>query len=120
MSKVKLYSGRDTLEANLETRRKSDAFLVCHGFGGSMYEPEESSVMSDLVEMGYTSMIVSHKTGRRPDLIFPEQIRQLVDAVTYLKDKVNVGRIHLFGISMGASNAISVASVDDRIASVAA
>jgi pimeloyl-ACP methyl ester carboxylesterase len=120
MSKVKLYSGRDALEATLEIRRKSDAFLVCHGFGGSMYEPEESSVMNDLVEMGYTSMIVSHKTGRRPDLIFPEQIRQLVDAVTYLTKKVKVGRVHLFGISMGASNAISVASVDDRIASVAA
>jgi fermentation-respiration switch protein FrsA (DUF1100 family) len=76
--------------------------------------------MNDLVEMGYTAMIVSHKTGAKPDLIFQEQIRQLVDAVTYLLKEVGVQRVHLFGISMGASNAISAAAVDDRISSVAA
>jgi fermentation-respiration switch protein FrsA (DUF1100 family) len=116
---VKIHSGRDRLNAKLEIRKKSDAFLVCHGFSGSMYEPEESSVMEDLTHSGYTSMIVSHKTGRRPDLIFQEQVRQIIDAVTYLLEQIAVKRVHVFGISMGASNALSAGAADERIASVA-
>lgn len=85
-----------------------------------MHEPEESSVMKDLAGMGYTVMIVSHATGRRSDLIFHEQVWQLIDAVTYLKERVGVKRVHLFGISMGASNAISAGGIDERISSIAA
>ncbi len=77
-----MCSGRDSLDARLETGRTTDAFLICHGFGGSMYEPEESSVMDDLMGMGYTALLVSHRTGGPADLIFPEQVRQIVDAVT--------------------------------------
>ena len=120
MSIIKLHSGRDVLRARLDIGKRSDGFLVCHGFSGSMHEPEESAVMKDLAGMGYTVMIVSHATGRRPDLIFPEQVRQLVDAVTYLTEVVHVRRVHLFGISMGASNAVSAGAIDTRIASVAA
>ncbi len=76
--------------------------------------------MNDLVDMGFTSMLVSHRTGSQPNLIFQEQVRQLVDVVTYLLDVVRSERVHLFGISMGASNAVSAAGIDDRIASVAA
>lgn len=121
MNIVKLNSGRDTIQAKLDTGKKGgeDAFLICHGFGGSMYEPEESSVMADLTEMGYAAMLVSHKTGSAPDLIFQEQVRQLVDAVTYLLGKVRAKRIHVFGISMGAANAVSLGAIDSRIASVA-
>lgn len=85
-----------------------------------MYEPEENSVMNDFVNMGYTSMLVSHRTGNRFDLIFQEQVRQLVDAVTFLLGEIGVSRVHLFGISMGASNAVSAAATDRRVASVAA
>lgn len=51
MTTVILHSGRDNLEARREVSSKKDAFLVCHGLGGSMYEPEESSVMGDLIAM---------------------------------------------------------------------
>ena len=85
-----------------------------------MYEPEENSVMADLVALGYTAMLVSHRTGNQNDLIFQEQVRQLVDAVTYLKEEVGSERVHLFGISMGASNVVSTAAIDGRVSSVAA
>jgi fermentation-respiration switch protein FrsA (DUF1100 family) len=117
---IKLHSGRDKLNAKLEVRKKSDAFLVCHGFGGSMHEPEENAVMHDLVQSGYTAMLVSHETGKKPNLIFQEQLRQLIDAITYLFEQVSVGRVHIFGISMGASNAVSVGAVDDRVSSIVA
>lgn len=120
MTEITLHSGRDDLRARLELGGKRDGFLVCHGFGGSLYEPEETSVMDDLSRMGHTALLVSHRTGRPVDLIFQEQTRQLIDAVTYLREEVAVDRVHLFGISMGASNAVSTAAVDKRIASVAA
>jgi alpha-beta hydrolase superfamily lysophospholipase len=118
--RIKLNSGRDHLSGRLDIGKKADAFLLCHGFGASMYEPEETSVMDDLTRMGYTGLLLSHRTGRPADLIFQEQIGQLVNAVTYLLEEVHVKRVHLFGISMGAANAVSTAAIDDRIASVAA
>jgi fermentation-respiration switch protein FrsA (DUF1100 family) len=120
MSVIRLHSGRDSLDARLEIAKKSDAFLVCHGFGGSMYEPEETLVMNDLNREGYTTMIISHKTGKSSDLIFQEQVGQIIDTVTYLLEEIKVNRVHVFGISMGASNALTVGALDERVASIAA
>ena len=116
---ITMRSGRDELKGKFAPGSKEDAFLVCHGFGGSMYEPEENSVMTDLASLGYTVLLVSHRTGNPNDLIFQEQVRQLVDAVTYLKDVVGAKRVHLFGISMGGANVVSTVAIDDRISSVA-
>src|SRR5579872_3125033 len=123
--RLKLISGRDILEAKFERGKSKngkveDAFLVCHGFGGSMFEPEESSVMSDLVRMGHPTLLVSHRTGKTADLIFHQQVRQLIDAITYLKGSLGARRVHIFGISMGAANAVNVAALDARVSSVVA
>ncbi len=117
--KVELHSGQEILKAQLQIGKKDDGFLICHGFGGSIYEPEESSVAADLAARNYTTMIVSHKTGGRFDLIFQDQVRQLIDAVTYMLKEIHMKRVHLFGISMGASNALVASAMDGRIASAA-
>lgn len=65
-------------------------------------------------------MLISYRTGPPADLIFQEQVRQLVDEITYLLEQVGTSRVHLFGISMGASNVVSTAAIDSRISSVTA
>jgi pimeloyl-ACP methyl ester carboxylesterase len=113
-----LYSGNEKLMATVELQSRKDAFIVCHGFSSNKDDSEEVAVFNEFVSLGFTALRLSHVTGRKEDLIFQEQALQLVDAVSLLKSKYNIARVHLCGISMGASNAVVAGAMDRRVSSV--
>ncbi len=119
-SKLNLHDGHNRLTAILKTVSKKDVFIVCHGLAGRADDPEELITSKELERMGYSTFRLSHRTGTRNELLFEEQVRQIVESVTLLKCHYRFRRVHLIGISMGASNAIIAGSMDARVASVCA
>ena len=117
---IRFYDGTNSINGILSEGSEKDAFIVCHGLAGSASDGEETLVSGDLEEMGYTTLRVSHITGRKNELLFGSQVRQLVEAVSFLSLDFPAARVHLLGISLGASNAIIAGAVDSRVSSVAA
>lgn len=115
---IVLHSGNEKLETTLELQSRKDAFIVCHGFSSTKDDSEEVAVFNEFVSLGFTALRLSHVTGRKEDLIFQQQALQLVDAISFLRSKYNISRVHLCGISMGASNAVVAGAMDRRVSSV--
>ncbi|MBX8636080.1 MAG: alpha/beta hydrolase [Thermoplasmata archaeon] len=118
--KLTLHDGRNSLTAILKTVSKKDVFIVCHGLAGRADDPIASITSKELERMGHSTFRLSHRTGTRNELLFEEQVRQIVESVTLLKCHYLFRRIHLLGLSMGASNAIIAGSMDARVVSVCA
>ncbi len=115
-----LHDGTNRLRAMLSTVSRREVFIVCHGLAGRGDDPEESATSEELERMGYSTFRLSHRTGRRNELLFEDQVRQLIESVSFLKSRFNFSVFHLLGISMGASNAVVAGSLDSRVSSVCA
>ncbi len=118
--KLSMHDGRNRLSAILDTVSRREVFIVCHGLAGRADDQEEKITSEELERMGYSTFRVSHRTGKRNELLFEEQVRQINESVSVLRNRYDFRVVHLLGISMGASNAVIAGSMDSRVASICA
>lgn len=118
--KVNFSDGRNRITGTINAGHGKEAFIICHGLAGNADDPEESVTSAELEQMGYSILRISHRTGLRNELFFDSQVRQLIEAVSLLKCGYHFSKVHLIGISMGASNALIAGSMDSRVSSVCA
>jgi alpha-beta hydrolase superfamily lysophospholipase len=119
-SKVVFSDGRERITGIISVVPGNEAFVICHGLAGNAGDPEESAASEELEQMGYSTLRISHRTGLKNELFFDSQVRQLIVAVSLLKCRYHFSKVHLIGISMGASNALIAGSMDSRVSSVCA
>ncbi len=100
---------------------KFPAVVLCHGFSG-IREILLPSYAEAFAEAGYVSLVFDYRgfgdsEGERGRLIPSEQIVDIRNAMTFIESlkEVDGSRIGLWGTSFGGANAITTASIDDRV-----
>lgn len=110
-------------------RGKFPAVLFLHGADGMAWRGEEYTTFAQkLAHNGYRVFLIRYfdRTGTRfadPGTIFQNFLawkQAIADGVTYaaLQRNVDIHRIGVMGVSLGASLALSVAGQDDRVRAV--
>ncbi len=97
------------------------AVVLCHGFSG-IREILLPSYAEAFAEAGYVSLVFDYRgfgdsEGERGRLIPSEQIVDIRNAMTFMETlkEVDAARIGLWGTSFGGANAITTASIDNRV-----
>ena len=132
IQKVSFFSEGNRLDGliynprGLAPSEKRAAVVLCAG-----YTYLKGMVMPDLAKAlnaaGYVALIFDYRgfgesEGTRWRLIPQEQVNDTRAAVTFLSDQsqVDADRIAVLGLSLGGSNAITAAAVDQRVGAVVA
>jgi hypothetical protein len=109
----------------LAAGERRPAFVVLHGFGGSMKSSSLAPVAELLQTLGYVTLRFDRRgcgrsEGDRGYLICPEHMEDTRSAVSVLErhPRVDPKRIAVIGSSFGGALAIYAAAVDERIAAV--
>lgn len=109
------------LPDHFQEDQKSPAVVLCHGFAG-IKEVLLPPFAEAFAQNGFVSLVFDYRgfgasEGERGRLFYPEQVRDIRNAITYLQSVpgVDSDRIGLWGTSYGGANAIACAAEDSRV-----
>jgi pimeloyl-ACP methyl ester carboxylesterase len=114
------------LPPSLAAGQRRPAVVLCPGFTyiKSLVMPDIARVLN---QAGYVALIFDYRgfgdsDGPRFRLLPSEQVADVRAAVTCVLDQPNTdpNRVAVLGLSLGGSNAVAAAGLDDRIAAVVA
>ena len=100
---------------------KYPVIILCHGFSGirEILLPDYAETFA---AAGYISLVFDYRgfgdsEGDRGRLIPSEQVVDIRNAITFMEaqPEAEAERIGLWGTSFGGANAITTASIDDRV-----
>src|SRR3954465_1278423 len=118
-------SGIVRVPKGLQRGERRPAFLVLHGFGSNKDSHSCTDPCNMLDKLGYATMRFDMRgcgesQGERGRLICLEQVRDTMNALTFLGEHPNVEpeRIGALGSSFGAAVAVYAGGVDPRVAAV--
>ena len=125
IEEVTFYSDGFKLRGNLHlpntTKGREAAIIVCYGYADFKDAPWVYELCSRLCDMGLIALRFDYRCsglseGMRGRLICLEQVRDIRNAITFLKAKyVKNDMIGLLGYSLGGANVIQTAAVDKRV-----
>lgn len=106
------------------TTAPAPAIVLCHGFRG-IKEWALPDFASLFAEAGYVAMAIDYRgfgesDGERGRLIPAEQVEDIRAALSFLEghERVDAGRLALYGTSFGGANVVQAAAIDQRVGAV--
>jgi pimeloyl-ACP methyl ester carboxylesterase len=110
---------------DLAPGERRPAFIILHGFGGSMKSSSLAPVATLLQDHGYVTLRFDrrgcgHSEGEPGYLICLEHVEDIRNAITAIEHRPEVDAKHIaiIGSSFGGALAIHTAAVDTRVAAV--
>ena len=113
------------IPSDMRAGERRPAFVVMHGFGGSMQGGQGAWAAQALAKWGYVTLQFEFRgcgesEGEKGRIVCLEEVSDASNAITYLESRPEVDpkRIAFCGSSLGAAVAIYAAGADERAAAV--